>query len=85
MQDIKKIIGINLKYIRHQSGLSQEKFYEKYKLSVKYFSSIERGEINIGVELLQELARVIGTTPAELVTFDPSKIITKKRIDAKIK
>ena len=62
MQDIKKIIGINLKYIRHQNGLSQEKFYEKYKLSAKYFSSVERGEINIGVELLQELARVIGKT-----------------------
>ena len=49
MQDIKKIIGTNLKYIRHQNGLSQEKFYEKYKLSAKYFSSVDRGEINIGV------------------------------------
>lgn len=83
MQDIKKIIGTNLKYIRHQNGLSQEKFYEKYKLSAKYFSSVERGEINIGVELLQELARVIGTTPQELITFDPKKVITKKRIDEK--
>ena len=54
MSDIKKVIGNNLRYIRYQSGLSQEKFYEKYHLSVKYLSSIERGEINIGVELLEQ-------------------------------
>ena len=54
MSEIKKVIGNNLRYIRYQSGLSQEKFYEKYHLSVKYLSSIERGEINIGVELLEQ-------------------------------
>ena len=82
-QDIKKIIGNNLKYIRYQSGLSQEKFYEQYHLSTKYFASIERGEINIGVELLSALAKVLNVSVAELVTYDEHKIIKKKRIDQK--
>ena len=27
---LSKIVGINLKYIRFKSGMSQEKFYELY-------------------------------------------------------
>ena len=81
MQNIKKIIGINLRYKRFQSGLSQEKFYEKYGLNSKYLSSIERGEINIGVEMLESLSYVFEIPIVELVTYDPKKIIRKKRID----
>ena len=44
MEDIKKIIGINLRYIRYQSGLSQEKFYTKFNMNPKYLACIERGE-----------------------------------------
>lgn len=83
MCEIKRIIGNNLKFIRYQSGLSQEKFYSEHGLSPKYLASIERGEINIGVELLFELAHTLKTTPSELVTYDPSKIVTKKRVDQK--
>ncbi len=81
--DIKKIIGMNLKYIRHQSNLSQDKFYSKYHLSTKYMAQIERGEINIGVELLDALAKTFHISPCELITFDKKKIIHKKRIDEK--
>ncbi len=85
MQDIKKIIGMNLKYIRYQSGLSQEKFYEKYGLSCKYLSAIERGEVNIGVEMLQAMSRLFKTSMSEFVTYDEKKIISKRRIDQKEK
>lgn len=83
--DIKEIIGINLKYIRQQSGLSQEKFYERYGLSAKYLSSVERGEKDIGVEFLQALSRAFHVSIQELVTFDERKIILQKRIDEKKK
>ncbi len=85
MKDIKEIIGINLKYIRFKSGLSQEKFYESYGLSSKYFSSIERGEVNIGVELLQAMSRTFHVSMTEFVTFDEGKVIDKKRIDEREK
>lgn len=78
MEDIKKIIGMNLKYIRYQSGLSQEKFYEQYDLNPKYLACIERGEINISVNFLFALAKTFDISVGELVTFDEQKIISKK-------
>lgn len=44
---LNKIIGTNLKSLRYKSGLSQEKFYEKYNLNPKYLACIERGKVNI--------------------------------------
>ena len=85
MEDIKKIIGINLRYIRYQSGLSQEKFYTKYNMNPKYLACIERGEINMSVEYLYELAKAMKTTLSELVTYDERKLINQKRIDSKEK
>lgn len=85
MEDIKKIIGMNLKYIRYQSGLSQEKFYEQYDLNPKYLACIERGEINISVNFLFALAKTFDILVGELVTFDEQKIISKKRVDEKKK
>lgn len=83
MKNIKQIIGNNLRFIRYQSGLSQEKFYEQYHLNSKYFACIERGEINIGVDLLEALAKALNTTPIDLITDNPNRVIAKKRIDQK--
>ncbi len=81
MEDIKKIIGINLRFIRYQSGLSQEKFYSQFNMNPKYLASIERGEINMSVEYLYELSKAMKTTICNLVTYDNKKLISKKRID----
>lgn len=85
MEDIKKIIGMNLKYIRYQSGLSQEKFYDQFELNPKYLACVERGEINISVEFLFAKAKIFHISVSELVTFDKRKVISKKRIDEKEK
>ncbi len=83
MKDLKKIVGINLKYYRYKEGLSQEEFYEKYKLSVKYFANLERGTTNIKLDTLQLLAEVLKVSPTELITYDKQRIVTQKRIDEK--
>lgn len=85
MKDIKKIIGINLRYIRYQSGLSQEKFYAKYNMNSKYLACIERGEINMTIDYLYELSIAMKTPLSELVTFDDKKVIKKQRIDSREK
>ena len=82
---LSKIIGNNLKYLRYQSGLSQEKFYEQYNLNAKYMSFIERGEINISVDFLQKIANILNIEIEYLTNFDKNKIITYKRVDSKIK
>ena len=83
MQDIKKIIGNNLRFIRFQTGLSQEKFYEQFDLSPKYLASIERGEVNMSVEFLANLATALNVSLTELILEDPAKVILKKRVDQK--
>ncbi len=83
MKDLKKIVGINLKYYRYKEGLSQEEFYEKYKLSVKYFANLERGNINMKLDTLQLLAEVLEVPPTELITYSEQRVITQKRIDEK--
>lgn len=81
--DLNKIIGKNLKFIRFQSGLSQEKFYEKYNLNSKYLACIERGEINISVNFLQKLSKILNVSIMDLINYDKNKLITNKRIDSK--
>ena len=59
--DLKVIIGINLKYYRYKSGLSQEKYYAKYNLSVKYLSACERGEVNLTCDNIEQAIERAGT------------------------
>ncbi len=81
MDDIQKIVGNNLKYFRYQSGLSQEKFYEKYGLNSKYLACVERGEVNVTIDFLANLAKVLEVDIREFFNPTPDRIIKKRRID----
>ncbi len=80
---IQKVVGNNLKYFRYRSQLSQEKFYGQFGLNYRYLACIERGEINVSIEFLDQLAKVLKIDIREF--FDPNKerIIKKQRIDAR--
>lgn len=83
MEDIKKVIGRNLKYFRFQTGLCQEKFYGNYKLNPKYMACVERGEINVSVEFLNNLADLLEKDIIDFFNTSKERIIKEKRIDAK--
>ena len=83
--NLKEVVGINLKYYRYQSGLSQEKFYTNLELNPKYMACIERGEENITIDHIEEIAFKLGISTHELITYDESHVITKRRIDEKEK
>ena len=83
--NLKEVVGINLKYYRYQSGLSQEKFYTNLDLNPKYMACIERGEENITIDHIDEIAEKLGISTHELITYNEEHIINKKRIDEKIK
>ena len=82
---IQKIVGNNLKYYRYQSKLSQEKFYGQFGLNYRYLASVERGEINVSVEFLDNLSKVLKIDIREFFNPDEKRFINKKRIDAKEK
>ena len=83
--NLKEVVGINLKYYRYQSGLSQEKFYTNLELNPKYMACIERGEENITIDHIEEIAYKLRISTHELVTYNKDHIINKKRIDEKVK
>ena len=83
MNEIQKIVGNNLKYFRYQSGLSQEKFYEKYGLNSKYLACVERGEVNVTIDFLDNLAKILKVDIREFFNSDENRIISKRRIDGK--
>ena len=66
--DPKRILGKNLRETRKAKGLSQEKLAELADLHRTYVGGIERGERNVSLENIVELARALGTTPSQLLS-----------------
>lgn len=83
--NLKEVVGMNLKYYRYQSGLSQEKFYTNLGLNPKYMACIERGEENITIDHIEEIALKLGISTSELITYNSDHVIHKRRIDEKVK
>ena len=52
----KDLIGIRIKHLRQERGLSQEALSEKVGISPKYISSIERGKENPTLDIIIKLA-----------------------------
>ena len=80
---IQTIVGNNLKYFRYQSHLSQEKFYGQFGMNYRYLASVERGEINVSIEFLNHLAKVLNVDIREFFNPDQTRWKFKKRIDGK--
>lgn len=83
--NLKEIVGMNLKYYRYKTGLSQEKYYSDLELSPKYLTCIERGEVNLTIENIENLANKIGVSVNDLIIYNENHIIKQKRIDEKTK
>jgi len=66
-QDPKTIFGNNVRKLRLALGLSQEELAEKANLHRNYIGGIERGERNLGLINLVELARALSVKPAKLL------------------
>ena len=82
---LRDIVGINLKYYRYKSGLSQEKFYLGLELNPKYLAKVERGEANISFDYVEEIAKKLNVHINDLILYDENHVIDKKRIDEKEK
>jgi transcriptional regulator with XRE-family HTH domain len=66
-EDVKKLVGTQIRFFREKKGWSQEGLAERADLDRTYIGRIERGEKNIGIENLTRIARTLGTTVAVLV------------------
>lgn len=67
MNNIKTLLGENIKKHRLDNSLSQEQLAEMCSLHRTYIGSVERGERNISLENIVLISRALGTTPSILL------------------
>jgi len=66
--DLKEVMAINLRRIRHDKQLTQEELADTAGLSARYIGAIERADVSASVTVLGQIADALGVEPAELVT-----------------
>jgi transcriptional regulator with XRE-family HTH domain len=57
MAGLAKMIGGRIKELRTKAGLSQDKLAEKAGISSKYLGEVERGVVNVTVQVLDDIAK----------------------------
>lgn len=65
--ELQKALGRNLRSHRDAAGLSQEAFAEQLGFHRTYVGGLERGERNLSLRALEELAERIGVDPLSLL------------------
>ncbi len=55
----RRALGGNLRTYRERAGLTQEKLAEKAELSPKFLGEVERGTVNVSVDVLARLAHAL--------------------------
>lgn len=67
MEELALALGKNIREKRKERGLSQDAFALVSGVDRSYMGRIERGETNITVEKLYEIAAVLDCEPASLL------------------
>ncbi|ULJ74526.1 helix-turn-helix domain-containing protein [Rhizobium gallicum] len=65
--DLKEVMAINLRRIRHGKQLTQEELAHRSGLSARYVGAIERADVSASVTVLGQIAEALGIDPAELL------------------
>ena len=68
--DIREVLAINVRRFRLARGWSQEELAARTSIDRTYVSSIERRRYAASVDKLQELARALKVSEAELLARD---------------
>jgi transcriptional regulator with XRE-family HTH domain len=65
--DSNQVLAANLRRLRIRLGLSQEAFADRCGLHRTYIGAIERGERNVTLKTLGQIAEGLGVTPLDLL------------------
>ncbi len=66
MNDIRKGLGKRIRLLRESKGFTQEELGEKAGLSYKFVGEVERGEVNISIDSLINIANAFEVTINDL-------------------
>ena len=79
--DAQLLFARNMRRIRLDLELTQERLAERAELHPNYISSVERAERNISIRNIERIAKALGVTMAELVSQPENAVETKPATD----
>lgn len=65
--DLKEVMAVNLRRVRHDKKLTQEELAHRAVISARYVGKIERANVSASVSVLGRLASALGVDPCELI------------------
>lgn len=65
--DLKEIMAINLRRIRHEKNMTQEELAHRAGLSARYIGAIERADKSASVTVIGQISAALGVEPADLL------------------
>lgn len=71
--DLKEVMAVNLRRLRHAKGMTQEELAERAGLSARYVGGIERADVSASVTVLGRIAEALEIEATELVRAVPPK------------
>ncbi|RWH71772.1 MAG: XRE family transcriptional regulator [Mesorhizobium sp.] len=65
--DLKEVMAVNVRRIRHDKQMTQEELADRAGLSARYVGAIERANKSASVTILGRIAEALGVDPAVLI------------------
>ncbi len=65
--DLKEVMAINLRRLRHAKQMTQEELADGAGLSARYVGAIERADVSASVTVLGRIADALGVEAADLI------------------
>ena len=66
MEDIAEKLGIRLRDLRNEAGISQEKFALQIGMDRTYYASVEAGKRNVSLKNLKKIADGFGISLSDM-------------------
>jgi len=79
--DLKEVMAVNLRRLRHAKGMTQEELAERAGLSARYVGGIERADVSASVTVLGRIAEALELDATELVRAVPMKVRKKAAVE----
>jgi transcriptional regulator with XRE-family HTH domain len=65
--DLKEVMAINLRRLRHAKQMTQEQLAAAAGLSARYIGAIERADVSASVTVLGQIADALNVEPRDLI------------------
>lgn len=70
-------LGAKVKKVRELKNLTQEHVAERIGMTTSGYSRIERGEVRVSIERLEQIAMALGVHANDLTNFDETLFFTR--------